>query len=326
MANMSLGAGRSDPSLAGKLPRRNLWQQIAKNWYLYLLLLPSFALLFAFIYYPAVQALVMAFFDWQPPVRQNFVGLLNFQRVLADPVFWKSWSNMAIIVIWTFTVPFAMPFIVAELIFNLRSASARSFYRIAILVPTLVPGMVTLQLWRWIYSYPNGGLNLLLKSVGLEEWVKPWIGTPSTALPAILFMGFPWIIGVSPLIYLAGLTNIPNEIIDASKMDGCTTLRRVFAIDIPQILGQARLFLVFGVIGVFQGFGAQLVLTQGGPYGATMVPGLYLYTKAFGLERFSKNFPALGEACAVGVILFVLILFFSYLGNRKLRVSGVDGD
>jgi ABC-type sugar transport system permease subunit len=305
---------------------RSVWQRIARHWYAYALLIPSFALLLTFVYYPAALALVKSLYDWQPPLKDEFVGLLNFRRVLSDPLFWKSWRNMGLIVLWTFTVPFAMPFIVAEAIFHLRSRGAQQFYRMVILIPTLVPGLVTLQLWRWIYTYPNGGLNLLLKSVGLGEWTKPWLGTPETAMPAILFMGFPWIVGASPLIYLAGLMSISTEVLDAAKIDGCSTLRRILAIDIPQILGQARLFLILGIIGVFQGFGAQLVLTQGGPYGATMVPGLYLYIKAFGIERFTKNYLQIGEACAVGVMLFALIAFFSYFAQKYLRVSGVDGD
>jgi ABC-type sugar transport system permease subunit len=118
--------------------------------------------------------------------------------------------------------------------------------------------------------------------------------------------------------------NISGEILDASKIDGCSTLRRVIYVDIPQILGQVRLFLIFGIIGVVQGFGAQLVLTQGGPYGATMVPGLYLYIRAFGIERFTINYPRMGEASAVGVMLFIVIVFFSYLGQKYVRASGVD--
>jgi ABC-type sugar transport system permease subunit len=306
--------------------RRSVRQQIAANWFMYLLLVPTFILLLLFVYYPAGLALVMSLFEWVPGIKNEFVGLRNFERIFSDPLFWKSWINLAWIALWTFTVPFAMPLIVAELIFNLRSPGARGFYRIAILIPTLVPGLVTLQLWRWLYSFPNGGLNLLLGAVGLKEYARPWLGTVDTALPALLFMGFPWIIGVTPLIYLAGLMNMPADIIDASRIDGASTFRRIFAIDIPNLMGQVRLFFVFGIIGLFQGFGTQLVLTQGGPYGATMVPGMYLYIKAFGAERFQKNFTRLGEACAVGVVLFILILIFSYIGHRKLRVSGVEGD
>lgn len=322
MANVSLDAGAALTTNQHK----SMLKRMGAYWYAYALLIPSFALLLMFIYYPAMLALVESLFDWQPPLRNEFVGLLNFQRVLADPVFWISWRNMGLIVVWTFTIPFAMPFLVAEAIFNLRSRSSQQVYRMLILIPTLVPGMVSLQLWRWIYSYPNGGFNLLLKAIGLGAWSKPWLGTVASAMPAILLMGFPWIVGTAPLIYLAGLMNIPTDMLDAAKIDGCSIVRRILSIDIPQILGQARLFLTFGIIGVFQGFGAQLVLTQGGPYGATMVPGLYLYIKAFGIERFTKNYPQMGEACAVGVMLFALIVVFSYLGQKYLRMSGVEND
>jgi ABC-type sugar transport system permease subunit len=323
MANAIVAAGSR---IGGRARAAGTWNQITKSWYAYALLIPSFALLLTFIYYPAGLALVESLFDWQPPIVNQFIGLDNFKRVLTDRLFWISFRNLGWIIVWSFSVPFAMPFIVAECIFNLRSRMSQQFYRMVILIPTLVPGMVTLQLWKWIYVYPDGGLNLLLNAVGLNQFVKPWLNTVSTALPAILFMGFPWIIGSSPLIYLAGLMNIPGEIMDAATIDGCSTLRRIFYVDIPQILAQVRLFLVFGIIGVFQGFGAQLVLTQGGPYGATMVPGMYLYIKAFGIERWTKNFPRMGEACAVGVMLFALIVFFSYLGQKYLRTSGVDVD
>jgi ABC-type sugar transport system permease subunit len=234
--------------------------------------------------------------------------------------------NTLLIAAWTFTVPFAMPLLVAEAIYNLRSDRAKSFYRIAILVPILIPGMVTLQLWRWLYSFPDGGINLLLRAAGLNAYARPWLGTIHTAMPAILFMGFPWVAGTAALIYYAGLLAIPSETLDAATLDGCSTFRRIRSIDIPHLLGQIRFFMIFGVIAVLQDFGAQLVLTQGGPYGATMVPGLYLYIRAFGIERFDRAYTRMGEACAVGVIMFVLILLFSYLGQRRLRVSGIDVD
>lgn len=310
-----------------KRRKRPMWRRVIAHWYLYLLLLPTFVLLVVFIYYPAVLALVESLFDWNPGVKNEFVGLLNFRRVLGDRLFWVAWRNIAWIVLWTFSVPFVLPFIVAEAIFNLRSQRAKQFYRIAILVPLLVPGLVTMELWKWLYAYPNGGLNLLLQAAGLGALARPWLGTVTTAMPAILFMGFPWITGIAPLIYLAGLMNISTDIIDASKIDGCSTLRRILSVDVPNVLGQFRLFLIFGIIGVFQGFGPQLVLTQGGPFGSTLVPGLYLYIKAFGsISRTDRGRPRLGEACAVGVILFVLILFFSYIAHRHLRVSGVDAD
>lgn len=323
---MAKGVYSATKSATYQAQRRSIWQRIAKHWYLYLLLVPTFALLAVFSYYATGLAIVESFFDWRPGSSNKFVGLLNYRRILADRAFWMSWRNMGWIVLWTFTVPFAMPIIVAEAIFNLRSRRAKAFYRIAILIPILVPGLVSLQLWKWLYAFPSGGINLLLGAVGLEELARSWLGNRNTALAALLFMGFPWIVGISPLIYLAGLLNIPSDVLDAAKIDGSSLWRRIISIDIPHILGQVRLFLILGIIDVVQGFGAQLVLTQGGPFGATTVPGWYLYTKAFPIASRgtgSHSLVALGQACAVGVMLFIIILCLSFVANRRLRISGI---
>ena len=313
----------SDPN-ERRESRKTIWQQMKRYWYVYLMLVPSFGLLMLFTYYPAAVAMVESFFDWKPGVRNDFVGLYNYRRVLTDPVFWFSWRNVLIIAFWRFTVPFAIPILVAEAIFNLKSKGAKNFYRMAILVPILVPGIVNLMLWKWIYSAPDGGLNLILRAVGLAELTRPWLGSTATALPAILFMGFPWVVGTAPLIYLAGLLNISGEVIDASLIDGCSTTRRIISIDLPHLLPQIRLFLIFGIIDVFQSFGGQLALTRGGPGIATIVPGLYLYKMAFGLERFEKAYTLICAACAVGVILFVVIFVLTFIANRYTRTSGLE--
>jgi ABC-type sugar transport system permease subunit len=309
---------------APKAHRKTLWQRMKRYWYVYLMLVPSFGLLLLFTYYPAAVAMIESFFDWKPGIRNTFVGLYNYKRVLTDRVFWFSFRNVLIIAIWKFSLPFAIPILVAEGIFNLKSKRAKEIYRLAILIPILVPGIVNLMLWKWIYSAPDGGLNLILSAAGLGELVKPWLGTRATALPAILFMGFPWVVGTAPLIYLAGLLNISGEVIDASLIDGCSTLRRIISIDLPHLLPQVRLFLIFGIIDVIQSFGGPLALTRGGPGISTMVPGLYLYKFAFGLERDEKSYTLMGAACAVGVILFVIIFILTFFANRFTRTSGVE--
>lgn len=304
---------------------RRAFARMRRNWFVYLFLIPTFTLLIVFSFYPAALAFIMSLFDWIPGVSQKFVGLKNFERVLTDPFFHTSWRNILIIAVWSFSIPFMMPIIVAELIFNLKSGFAKQMYRVLILVPILIPSMVTMQLWKWMYAFPNGGINSILKALGLTSLMTPWLGNADTALPALLFMGFPWMIGIAPLIYLAGLMNISQDMLDAAHIDGATLVQRIRFIDMPLIIGQIRLFFVFGVIGVFQEFGNQLVLTQGGPSGATMVPGLYLYMKAFGIDRLSQNLKSMGEASVVGVILFTFIVLATIAGNRLIRTAEEKG-
>lgn len=316
-------AGRGDGLQRLSLPRP-AW--LRREVPILVFLLPTFILLAIFIYLPAGIAMVTSLFDWQPGIRLDWVGLLNFRRILSDPLFWESWRNVAIIAVWTFTIPFVIPLAVAEAIFNLRSTRAQAVYRVLILIPILIPATVTLSLWKWLYAFPDGGLNSILSAAGLGEFVTSWLGTPLTAFAAVLMFGFPWFVGLAPLIYLAGLNNIPNEIIDASKIDGASTWQRIRHIDVPSILGQVRLLVIVGIIALIQGFGTQLVLTAGGPAGSTFVPGLYLYDKAFGIDRASQMQPEMGQASAVGVVMFVTIVGLSVLAFRRLRIRGLDGD
>ena len=293
-----------------------LFRTILRSWLMYLFLVPSFGLLGLFVYFPAAQALWESFFDWYPGQYNDFVGLKNYVTILVDPAFWISWRNLLLIIVWQFTFPFVMPFIMAECIFNMRTRSLQGFFRVAVLVPSLVPGIVMFMLWKWMYL-PDGGVNIILDSVGLSQLAQPWLGQVHTALPALLFIGFPYGTGAAVLIYLAGLSNISTEVIDASIIDGCSRLRRVIAIDLPNVMGVVRLFVILNIIDVFQEFGRMLAVTEGGPYYATTTPALYLYYAAFGRGHYLE--PVYGQAAAIATILFVLILFFSLLGHRFVR-------
>ena len=133
-------------------------------------------------------------------------------------------------------------------------------------------------------------------------------------MPSLMFMGFPWIDGVGMLIYLAGLLAIPMEVTEAAIMDGASSLRRFFSIELPLIIPQLRLILILNVIGALQGFGPQLLVTRGGPSNATTVPAWEMYQAATMSGRY-------GVASAIGVVLFVLIFSLTLLNNAAVRSS-----
>ena len=114
------------------------------------------------------------------------------------------------------------------------------------------------------------------------------------------------------LIYMSGLMDIPNEVLESARMDGCSTIRRVVSIDIPAILGQVRYFLITGIIGALQDYSLQLMLTDGGPGYATMVPGYYMYIEAFTANR-------MGYACAIGTSLFIIIFVLTILTRKYVN-------
>jgi ABC-type sugar transport system permease subunit len=207
-----------------------------------------------------------------------------------------------------------VPILVAEGIFRLKSKRAGYWYRILMILPAVIPGIVIILIWQFIYEPRVGLANALLTAIGLESLTRAWLGDPSVVIGAIMFAGFPFVGGVTVLIYLAGLQSIPQEVHDASLVDGATGLRQIWAIDVPYIMGQIKLNVVLGIIGSLQGFAGIWVFTQGGPAYSSMVPGLWLYVNAF---QFAK----VGYASAIGVFLFAIIMVLTFINMKFIRTA-----
>ena len=295
---------------------RTLLRLIYKYKFQYLLLVPTFALLLTFNYYPAVSALYHSLFEWNGANLNQFIGLGNFKILLGDTQLHHSMLNMVRFVLGNLAITLTFPLLAALLIFHLRSERSGYLYRVAFVIPLVVPGLVVMMIWRFFYSPTNGLFNELLNAIGLASLARPWLGDFKLALYAILFVGFPWVAGYATLIYLAGFQGISMEILEAAAIDGANGFARVRRIELPLIVSQIKLLVILTLIGSVQGFVNVQVLTNGGPGSTTMVPGLYLYRNAMHYSR-------MGYACAIGTVLFIIILSLTYLNMRYLR-SGVE--
>ena len=302
-------------ALALREKKATLGARIYRYRYVYLMLVPTFTMLFIFNYYPAFMGLYRSFFKWDIGLPPEFLGLGNFVELFTrDAVFLKSLRNVSILTTWRVISAVTFPFIVAELIFNLRNHVHKYTYRLLVILPAVVPGIVNLLLWQFIYDGTHGLLNSILEAIGLGQWQQPWLGSTRTSLYAVTFMGFPWVGGVTVLIYLAGLQGISHEIIDSARVDGCSGLRRIFAIDIPLIMGQFKLIVVLAVIGGLQGWVSIFVMTAGGPGTSSMVPGLWMYNNAFLWNK-------MGYASAIGMFLFILIFVLTLINIKFVRTE-----
>jgi len=281
---------------------------------LYAFLIPTFLLLILFNYYPILSAFYHAFFDWKGGGQAIWVGLANFRELGGDYILQAAAGNALKLLLFGLIITVTVPLFTAELIFHLKSPRAQYFYRVLFVVPMVVPGIVILLIWGFIYDYNLGLINTLLRSLGLEHYAQAWLGEPGLALYALMFMGFPWVGGFALLIYYAGLQNIPSSVLDSARLDGAEGWRRFRHVDVPLVLGQIKLLVVLTFIGGIQGFQTSLILTNGGPAFATMVPGLHLYQNAISFDR-------MGYACAIGVGLFIVILLLTYLNMRYLQSS-----
>lgn len=307
-------------AIRGRVKKRSLLQEIwhKKHWYLFLL--PTFVSLLIFQYYPPLSALYHAFFRWDG-VTKHFVGLAHFRYMFTeDWRFLASIPNVFILMVvkTIFVSRLFMPILVAELIYNIKRPRWAYTYRLLLVIPMVVPMMVILYLWEFIFE-PNFGLaNSLLGATGLEKLQSGWFSNPKMALNTFLLVNFPWIAGggtgLAPLIYLAGLLGIPDAIVDAARIDGATGLRRIWHVDLPLIMGQIKAMVILGIIGRLQGYAPQLIITDGGPGVATLVPGLHMYKQAF---MYAK----MGYGSAIGLVLFLLILLLTFVSMKYLRSS-----
>jgi len=313
----------SPVSLAASTPARRprgLFRQGLKVWHLYAFIAPSFLLLLAFEYYPAALAIFHAFTEWNGTGSWTWTGLDNFRQLSQDFAFVLSLRNMAILLAWQLFRAMTVPLIFAELIYNFPHQRAQYWFRFLLVIPLVIPAVVESLVWRFFLNPPPLGLiNMILGSLGLKSLEHAWLGDPHLALFGLMFTGFPWVLPIAMLIYYAGLQGMPDSIIDASRIDGASTLRRIFSVDIPLISGQMKLIFILNIIGGIQDFAWILIITNGGPGYATLVPALYMYDTAFSSGEF-------GYGSAIGLVLFLIIFVLTVTNNRFIRTNAaVDG-
>lgn len=274
-------------------------------------LLPCVAVLVVFAYVPLVDGLRLALYRTDGHGFSRFVGLGNFRELLTDELFWHSFRVLAIFFLVALPLQVICPLIAAKLINGLRSTRAAYLYRVVLVLPMIVPLIVTIMIWRNIYM-SDGALNRFLGVIGLEAWQRSWLGDASTVIAALIFMGMPWAGGPNLLIYLAGFLNIPHELREAMELDGASGWRRFWSLDLPLIRPQVQIVTILGIIVLLQAYENILILTNGGPGSASLVPALYLFRNGFEYGR-------LGYAAAIGCVLFVLSLAFTLANMRLLR-------
>jgi len=307
-------------------------QKLLREWKLYFFIVPSLAMVLAFVYYPAASAIYHSFFEWAGGDTRHWIGLDNFSRAFHDKVLMGSFLTVSILVI--FNLFQMIPSILlAVLIHRLRSDRWQFIYRVLLVIPMIVPGLVTLFIWKFFFDPSLGVLNSLLDATGMKDVLVSldhlfgwgvffanapiaWLSQPALILPSLFIWGFPWIGVVGVLIFLAGLQSIGQDIYEAAELDGVGPFKKFLYIEFPLILTQMRLNLVLLIIGTVGGYGLQLELLDiyGGPGGRGMVPGLWMYNRAF----FNGEF---GYACAIGMILFAFILLLTFVNNRYVRVD-----
>jgi multiple sugar transport system permease protein len=274
----------------------------------YLLVLPGFLLAAFIIVWPLIQLGQISVSDVNRFGQlRGFSGFDNFAGVLADREFWSALGRTAI---WTFgivigTVLISIP---VALILN-EDFYGRGLARIIVMLPWAVSLTMTAIVWRWALNGESGMMNSALKGLGLINQNIQWFAQASTAFPVQILIGILVSIPFTVTIYLGGLSSIPDDLNEAAQLEGANGWQIFTGITLPLIRPFINIAVVMNTINVFNSFPIIWATTQGGPANSTDILVTYLYKLGF-------NFGKLGEASALSLMMFGLLLIFTLIYVR----------
>ena len=287
--------------------------------YPYLFIAPTMILIGIFSYYAMFNGIYMSLTDYRISYSETtFIGLENYKTLFGPQgsLFWTSFKNQAIITVFSVVHSVFWPLLTAELLFFVRHKKVANTIKSLFVIPMLVPGIVSTLIWRFLYN-KDFGFNTILAKLGLQSWQHDWMNEKSTALLAVIFMGFPFVSGLYFLIYHAAVNNVGQELYEAAVIDGATSWQVAWRVHVPNVLGYVSVIATLSLIGSLSGFGAIAATTGGGPGNATMIPSMLMYKVAFTDGRF-------GYAAAMGTVIMVVILILTVLQRKFLSSKGGD--
>lgn len=258
---------------------------------------------------PTVQGSVYAFTDWNGLDRDfTFVGIENLVDVLTDPQSFRALVNTVVIAV-TYTIVVNALGLALALALNSKIKS-RNFLKVLIFAPAVMTPVVVGYLWQYMLA-PNGPANTMLRTLGLGDLAKTWLGDPMLALGSIIFILTWQFAGYSMVIFIAGLQGVPEEIVEAAAVDGAGPVRRFFNILLPLLAPAITINLMLSMIGSLKLFDQVWSLTGGGPGGLTNTLTTLMFREAF-------TFGDYGKAVSLGLVLLVIVMAISIVQYRIL--------
>lgn len=274
----------------------------------YLFILPSFLSLVIFLLYPMVASFVVSTFNWSTLTAPSFIGIANYKELLGDSTFRTALLNTFKWVL--IYVPFSIFTSFALALAMDMPIRGITFFRTLFYAPVVAPIVVISLLFSWLYNQEYGVINYILSLFGVSQ--VGWINDPSISLFSIALMSVWKWAGYNMLIFLAALQGIPESLYEAAELDGITPLKKLWYIKLPMMMPAIYYVVLTCVIDAFQVFTEVHIMTRGGPGYSTYTVSYYLWTSAF---KFSR----MGYACAMAVVMFIVILLVTLVQDRALN-------
>jgi multiple sugar transport system permease protein/raffinose/stachyose/melibiose transport system permease protein len=246
-----------------------------------------------------------------------FVGWQNFARLLADDIFLRSVNNT---IIWAVVGPILEMVTATTLAFIVYfNVPFHRFYRAAWFAPMLVSGVIVGLVFKWIFNYDWGLLNVGLRAIGLDDLALNWLGRRDTPLWAVIFVHYWATFGYSFVLMIAGLSAIPGELIEAARIDGASTVQASTKVLLPLLMPTFLTVLILSFMGKMRAFHIVWVLTGGGPMHFSETVATYVQKRAFGWSTLDLGYPS-----AMAVVWFGVVIIGVALINRWLKTRTED--
>ncbi|WP_245995602.1 carbohydrate ABC transporter permease [Luteococcus japonicus] len=272
-----------------------------------LLLAPTVIGITLFTLVPIIGSIVLAFFDWDIISTPKFVGVKNFQTLASSPTIRVSFLNTFGFVLIAVTLQIAVAMTLAVLVQSKMPGWLRSFFRSVFFFPLILSAASVSLIMSYLFNEDFGTINKLLGLLGMSpvHWLTSTTGAMVVTVLVYVWQNF----GFTFLLFIGGLASIPQDIYEASDIDGASPMKRFWQITMPLVSPTMLVATVMAIISALQIFDQPYVLTKGGPGDSTRTAVMVIYQSAFQELQF-------GLAAAIGLVLMLIIMLVTWLQFR----------
>lgn len=278
--------------------------QNRKAWLLFLL--PSLILFIFTVIFPIIRSAYFGFFDWDGVTPMQFVGFSNYKKLFSDFYFRNAFWNNLIYLLINLIGQIGVALILSLLL--TKVVRGCNFFKTVYFAPTILSGVAVSQAFQKFYTTePLGVFNAILKGLGLETYITPWLGTAQTALVSVAIIECYKNMGLYLVIIYSGLMAIPPDVIESARMDGAKGFKLFWYIKLPYIREVLAVAIIMAVNGLLKAFDIPFITTNGGPGSSSELLTTYMYKTAFSSTRYGYG-SAIAVFIALESILAVCIL------------------
>ena len=280
--------------------------------HIFIFLLPALILFCGILIAPIVMSTYYSFFDWNGIGAKTFIGFANYRDLFTSNAigFIKALRNSLLLA--ALSVGLQLPLALGLALALGRGIKGERAFLSIYFMPVLISTVVIGQLWLKIYNPDYGILNVLLRSLGLDNLAQIWLGKKETALGAVFVPTLWQYVGYHMLLLYAGVKSVPQELREAAMLDGASDHQVNRYIVLPYIKPIIRISVIFAITGSLKSFDLIYVLTNGGPFHSTEVPSTLMINMLFLRNRY-------GMGSAIAVVLILLCFGFALLINAVFR-------